>query len=98
VAEFQAAADLPALEQARVNYLGAHGKFTGLLKQLGSLPKDQKPAAGKAVNTAKVELESALAQRKGESKSRRTLPKRQLILRCRPPSARSASFSLDPGH
>ena len=35
LAELRAAADLAALEQARVNYLGSHGKFTALMKQLG---------------------------------------------------------------
>ena len=47
LAELGAAMDLAALEQARVNYLGARGKFTALMKQLGSLPKEEKPAAGK---------------------------------------------------
>src|SRR5438093_8359749 len=74
IAELQAASDLPALEQARVNYLGAHGKFTGLMKQIGTLPKDQKPAVGKAINTAKTELEAALAARKTELELRAALP------------------------
>ena len=61
-----AAPDLAALEQARVNCLGSHGKFTALMKQLGTLSKEEKPAAGKAINTAKIELETALAQRRAE--------------------------------
>src|SRR5438876_1084483 len=64
--ELRTAADLAALEQARVNYLGSHGKFTGLMKQLGSLSKEHKPTAGKAINSAKNELEAALAERRGE--------------------------------
>lgn len=75
LAELQAAQDLAALEQARVNYLGAHGKFTGLMKQLGSLPKEEKPAAGKTINTVKGELEAALADRKGELEAKAALPK-----------------------
>jgi len=66
LAELRAAGDLAALEQARVNYLGANGKFTALLKQLGSLPKEEKPAAGKAVNNAKVALDAALTEKRGE--------------------------------
>ena len=46
LADFQSAADLASLEQARINYLGAHGKFTALMKQLGTLPKEEKLAAG----------------------------------------------------
>ena len=56
LAELQAATDLAALEQARVNHLGSNGKFTALMKQLGALAKEEKPAAGKAVNSAKVAL------------------------------------------
>jgi phenylalanyl-tRNA synthetase alpha chain len=73
--ELHAAADLAALEQARVNYLGTHGKFTALMKQLGALPKEEKPAAGKAINSAKIELENALAQRRADLELKRSLPK-----------------------
>jgi phenylalanyl-tRNA synthetase alpha chain len=75
LAELRAAADLAALDQARVNFLGANGKFTALLKQLGSLPKEEKPAAGKVINTAKSELEGALAARRGELEVQTALPK-----------------------
>lgn len=75
LAELGAAADMAALEQARVNHLGSNGKFTALMKQLGALPKDEKPAAGKAVNLAKVELEAALAQRRAELELKAALPK-----------------------
>ena len=74
LAELGAAPDLAALEQARVNHLGSNGKFTALMKQLGSLAKEEKPAAGKAVNNAKVELEAALAQRRSELELKAALP------------------------
>jgi len=45
LAELRAAPDLTALEQARVNNLGSNGKFTALMKQLGALSKEEKPAA-----------------------------------------------------
>jgi phenylalanyl-tRNA synthetase alpha chain len=75
LAELRAAQDLAALEQARVNYLGSHGKFTALMKQLGSLPKEEKPAAGKTINIVKVELEAALSERRGELELKAALPK-----------------------
>lgn len=75
LAELSVAPDLAALEQARVKYLGSHGEITGLMKQLGSLPKDEKPAAGKAVNNAKGELENALAARRSELEVKSALPK-----------------------
>lgn len=75
LADLASAADLAALEQARVNHLGSNGKFTAILKQLGSLPKDEKPAAGKALNAAKVELEARLAERRSELEFKAAAPK-----------------------
>ncbi len=75
LAELKAAADLPALDLAKGSYLGSQGKFTALLKQLGALPKEEKPAAGKLVNVAKVELEAALASRRAELELQAALPK-----------------------
>jgi len=75
LAELRAASDLAALEQAKVNYLGLHGKFTALLKQLGTLSKEQRPAAGKLINQAKVELEAALAEHRAELELKAALPK-----------------------
>ena len=73
--EFKAASDLAALEQAKGHWIGPHGKFTALLKQLGALPKEEKPAAGKAINAAKTELEAALATRREELELKAALPK-----------------------
>jgi phenylalanyl-tRNA synthetase alpha chain len=75
VAEFAAAPNLAALDQARVQYLGANGKFTALLKQLGALPKEEKPAAGKLINVAKQELEAALNARRGDLELKESMPK-----------------------
>jgi phenylalanyl-tRNA synthetase alpha chain len=73
--DFNAAQDLAALDQARVQYLGANGKFTALLKQLGSLPKEEKPAAGKLINVAKTELENALGTRRADLELKESMPK-----------------------
>jgi phenylalanyl-tRNA synthetase alpha chain len=75
LAELRAASDLAALEQARVEHIGTHGKFTTLLKQLGALSKEERPAAGKLLNQAKVELETALAERRSELDLKAALPK-----------------------
>jgi phenylalanyl-tRNA synthetase alpha chain len=74
LSELRAAGDLSGLEQARVNYVGSHGKLTALLKQLGSLSKEEKPAAGKAVNLAKAEIEAVLAERRSELELKAALP------------------------
>ena len=75
LADLKAAPDLAALEQAKGNWIGAHGKFTALMKQLGTLSKEEKPAAGKAINAAKIELEAALAERRSELELAAALPK-----------------------
>jgi phenylalanyl-tRNA synthetase alpha chain len=75
LADLRAAPDLAALENAKGNWIGAHGKFTALMKQLGTLSKEEKPAAGKAINAAKTELEAALADRRGELELKASLPK-----------------------
>jgi phenylalanyl-tRNA synthetase alpha chain len=75
LAELNGAGDLSQLEQAKVKYLGSHGSFTGLLKQLGTLPKEERPGAGKMINEAKVALEAALARRRTELELKAALPK-----------------------
>ncbi|MDB6053014.1 MAG: phenylalanyl-tRNA synthetase [Verrucomicrobiales bacterium] len=73
--EFSKAADLAALEQAKSSYLGANGKFTALLRQMGSLSKEEKPAAGKLINVAKGEMEAVLSKRRTELEMSASLPK-----------------------
>src|ERR1700733_14998237 len=75
IAELKAAPDLAALEQTKGRYLGAEGQFTALMKQLGALPKEERPAAGKLINQAKVELEAALAAGRTDLELKAALPK-----------------------
>ena len=75
LAELAAAPDLAALEQTKGAWIGPHGKFTALMKQLGTLPKEEKPAAGKLINAAKLELEAALATRRSDLELKAALPK-----------------------
>ncbi|UCG72816.1 MAG: phenylalanine--tRNA ligase subunit alpha [Chromatiales bacterium] len=69
LADVSSAPDLGALDQARVRYLGKKGQITGQLKQLGSLPADERPAAGQAINQAKQTLQTALNERRGALES-----------------------------
>jgi len=74
LAELKAARDLAALEQTKGAWTGPHGRFTALMKQLGTLPKEEKPVAGKLINAAKVELEAALASRREDLELKAALP------------------------
>ena len=58
------AVDLAALEAVRVAYLGKQGRITSLLRSLGKLPAEQRPEAGKKINAARDDIQSALAARK----------------------------------
>jgi phenylalanyl-tRNA synthetase alpha chain len=75
LAELKGAADLAALEQAKGTWLGPQGKFTAAMKQLGALPREERPAAGKQFNQAKAELETALSERRGELELKSASPK-----------------------
>ena len=75
LAELNGAADAQALEQAKGAWVGPHGKFTALMKQLGTLTKEERPSAGKLINQAKAELEQALAARREELELQAAAPK-----------------------
>lgn len=73
--ELRAAPDLSALDRAKGRFLGAEGQFTALMKELGSLPKEERPLAGKAINAAKQELEAVLVDVRGVLELKAALPK-----------------------
>ncbi len=73
--ELRAAKELPSLERAKGQFLGPEGSFTALMKELGTLAKEARPIAGKAINAAKQELESILAEKRSELELRAALPK-----------------------
>ncbi len=62
--EVEQAVDEKALDQIRVAYLGKKGELTALLKGLGKLPADERPAAGEAINRAKQQVQKAIEARK----------------------------------
>ncbi len=61
---------LAELEQAKARYLGKSGALTELLKQLGKLPPEERPAAGSRINQVKQALEEAIKERRGLIQSR----------------------------
>ena len=61
---FDGVAEAAQLEQVKARYLGKTGVLTDLLKNLGKLPADQRPAEGARINQAKVQVEALLAARR----------------------------------
>ncbi|UAW99798.1 phenylalanine--tRNA ligase subunit alpha [Halopseudomonas nanhaiensis] len=58
------AADINALEQLRVQYLGKKGELTQVMKTLGNIPAEERPKVGAMVNEAKEQVQSVLNARK----------------------------------
>ena len=62
--QFAAIDDAAALENAKACYLGKDGSLTGLLKGLGKLSAEERPAAGARINQVKQQVEAALQARR----------------------------------
>ena len=65
-----AAAEISAIEEIRVKYLGKKGELTGILKQLGSLSPEERPIVGQLVNKAKAELEDEIKAKVAQIKEK----------------------------
>ncbi len=63
-ADFAAAMQGAALEDAKARYLGRSGHVTEFLKGLGALPPEQKKTRGAEINQAKAAIEAALQARR----------------------------------
>ena len=63
-ARIGAAADLPALEALRVEYLGKQGSVSGLLKTLGAMSPDERQAKAPAIQALREAVSDALTNRK----------------------------------
>ena len=68
---FEAAQDLAALDSLRVQYLGKKGELTAVLKQMGKLSAEERPAMGQLANEVRAALEGAIeaASKKLEEKA-----------------------------
>ena len=62
--QFALISDEAELEQVKARYLGKDGSLTVLLKGLGKLSAEQRPAAGARINQVKQAIEAALQQRR----------------------------------
>lgn len=66
VDEIRAVESLEQLENARIRLLGKAGTVTQLVRGLGQLPAELRPAFGQAVNAAKQQVQDAFNARKAE--------------------------------
>ena len=57
------------LEALRVKYLGKKGELTAILRQMGGLSAEERPAMGQLANQLRSDIESAIEKRKSELSS-----------------------------
>lgn len=62
--QFAVIGDEAELEHVKAQFLGKDGRLTGLLKGLGKLSAEERPAAGARINQVKQGIEHALQQRR----------------------------------
>mgnify|MGYP001157200381 CR=1 FL=1 len=66
LARIEASTEVSSLEEARVHYLGKTGVITALLRGLGAVDPDTRPAAGALINAAKTGIQQAIDVRRVE--------------------------------
>jgi phenylalanyl-tRNA synthetase alpha chain len=64
--EIAASADIAALEEVRVRWLGKKGTLTEQLKSLGAMPAEQRREAGARINEAKESVQAAIEARRAD--------------------------------
>ncbi|AJI47716.1 phenylalanine--tRNA ligase subunit alpha [Francisella philomiragia] len=55
--------DKKSLDDIRVKYLGKKGELTGMMRLIATLPNEEKPKLGQAVNIAKEALQNAINEK-----------------------------------
>jgi phenylalanyl-tRNA synthetase alpha chain len=63
-ARIQTATTSEQLEAVRVEFVGRHGAVTRALRQLGTLPPEQRPALGQLANETRAQIEQELEARR----------------------------------
>ena len=66
-ASLQAVSQAPTmetLEEMRVRYLGKKGELTGILRQMGKLSAEERPAMGQLANQLRADIEAAIDARR----------------------------------
>ena len=63
ISELSSVADLKALDDLRVKFLGKKGELTAILKQMGSISAEERPIVGQLANQIRAEIEEQIEQR-----------------------------------
>ncbi len=71
--EIASASDASAVESLRVKYIGRNGSIPAVIKAMKDVPKEERPAFGKAVQLWKAQVESALQAKGGSQSAEKTV-------------------------
>src|SRR5208282_5626258 len=66
----KAADDEKRLEDLRIAFLGRNGEVTAVRRQIGTLPANERPAAGKTINDAVGLMEAQFARAEAALRSK----------------------------
>ncbi|MBR4224493.1 MAG: phenylalanine--tRNA ligase subunit alpha, partial [Oscillospiraceae bacterium] len=61
--ELESSADVKAIDDLRVRYLGKKGELTAILKQMGSLSAEERPVIGQLANSVRSQIEEIIQTR-----------------------------------
>ncbi len=86
LAEINNARNQDELEKARIKYLGRKGEIAEKIKQISSLPKEERPAAGKLANDIKAVVQEEFAKKR-----------KALLQQGQPPSKEKQDLTM-PGY
>ncbi len=67
--ELQNLSDLATLESFRIKFLGRKGAFSGVMKKLGQVSKEDRPRLGQLANSVKKEIEALFEENKNKFSS-----------------------------
>ncbi len=70
ISKISEADSMPALEKARVYYLGKKGELTKILRGMGALSAEERPLIGKIANIVRENIENTLEEAKEAIKDR----------------------------
>ena len=96
-ARFNELKDMGSLEQLRVEVLGKKGELTALLRGMGQMPPEMRPAFGQMVNEVRARLEARMEQWKEKlSKAEREFKLRQETIDVTVPVKERTAGALHP--
>ncbi len=69
IEELAAVSDLAALDGFKVKFLGKKGELTAILREMGKLPPEERPAMGQLANSVRADIEAQIEEKSAKLKA-----------------------------